>query len=66
MSFERKDPFTADYNDVLEKHSDDRDTEYCLLYTSMKDLKELSVYIKAEEAKAYYVINGEISGSIDL
>ena len=32
----------------------------------MKDLKELSVYIKAEEAKAYYVINGEISGSIDL
>ncbi|MCI7813049.1 MAG: DUF6465 family protein [Lachnospiraceae bacterium] len=32
----------------------------------MKDLKELSVYIKTEEAKAYYVINGEISGSIDL
>jgi len=32
----------------------------------MKDLKELSVYIKAEESKAYYVINGEISGSIDL
>lgn len=32
----------------------------------MKDLKELSVYIKAEESRAYYVINGEISGSIDL
>ncbi|MDO4452940.1 MAG: DUF6465 family protein [Eubacteriales bacterium] len=32
----------------------------------MKDLKELSVYIKAEESKAYYVINGEISGSVDL
>ena len=32
----------------------------------MKDLKELSVYIIAEESKAYYVINGEISGSVDL
>ena len=32
----------------------------------MKDLKELSVYIKAEESKAYYVINGEISGSVNL
>ena len=32
----------------------------------MKDLKDLSVYIKAEESKVYYVINGNVSGSIDL
>lgn len=32
----------------------------------MKDLKDLSVYIKADESKAYYVINGDINGCIEL
>ena len=29
-------------------------------------IKKLSVYVKPEEGKAYYVINGKESGSIDL
>ena len=32
----------------------------------ISDLTDLKVYIKPEECKAHYVINGEISGSIDL
>ncbi|MGN0418043.1 MULTISPECIES: DUF6465 family protein [Anaerostipes] len=32
----------------------------------VKDLKELDIYVKPEEGKAYYTINGEIRGSIDI
>ena len=32
----------------------------------IKDIKELKLYIKPEEASAYYVINEETSGKIDL
>ena len=31
-----------------------------------KDLKDIKIYIKPEESKAYYVINGDISGSVWL
>lgn len=31
-----------------------------------KDLKDVKVYIKPEENKAYYVINGDITGAIGL
>lgn len=31
-----------------------------------KDLKELRIYVKPEEYMAYYVINGDITGSFDL
>ena len=32
----------------------------------IKDIKELKLYIKPEEASAYYVINEETSGKIAL
>lgn len=32
----------------------------------VKDIKDLSVYIKPEESAAYYVINGKESGKIAL
>jgi len=32
----------------------------------VKDLKELDIYVKPEEGKAYYTINGETRGSIDI
>lgn len=32
----------------------------------VKDIKELKLYIKPEEYGAYYVINGDISGKIEL
>ncbi len=32
----------------------------------IKDIKELKLYIKPEEAAVYYVINEETSGKIDL
>ena len=36
-------------------------------YAVVKDIKELQVYVKPEENKAYYVVNGEADGSyIDL
>ena len=31
-----------------------------------KDLKDVKLYIKLEENKAYYVINGDITGAIVL
>ena len=34
--------------------------------TKIKDIKELKLYIKPEEASAYYVINEETSGKIEL
>lgn len=32
----------------------------------IKDIKELKLYVKPEEAAAYYVINEDKSGKIDL
>lgn len=32
----------------------------------VKDMKELKIYIKPEESAAYYVINGDFTGSIKL
>ena len=32
----------------------------------LSELVDLKVYVKPEEGKAHYVINGEITGSIDL
>ncbi|MCR5404685.1 MAG: DUF6465 family protein [Butyrivibrio sp.] len=31
-----------------------------------KDIKSLSIYVKPEEAKAYYVVNDDVTGSFDL
>jgi hypothetical protein len=32
----------------------------------MKDLKDLDIYVKPEDGKVYYTINGEISGSLPV
>lgn len=32
----------------------------------VKDIQSLDIYPKAHENKAYYVINGDITGDIDL
>ena len=55
MSFERKDPFTADYHDVLEKHSDDRDTEYV---DRQEDVKEEMPAAPEVEAPVYGFADG--------
>ena len=31
-----------------------------------KDIKSLNIYVKPEECKAYYVVNGDANGSFDL
>ncbi len=30
------------------------------------DVKELQLYLKSEESKAYYVINGQEAGAVDM
>lgn len=31
-----------------------------------EDVKSVDIYVKAEEGKAYYVINGEMTGAVEL
>ncbi|WP_029232335.1 DUF6465 family protein [Butyrivibrio sp. VCB2006] len=31
-----------------------------------KDIKNLDIYVKPEECKAYYVVNNDVTGSFDL
>ncbi len=31
-----------------------------------KDIKDLNIYVKPEEGKAYYVVNNDVTGSFDL
>ncbi|SFC73798.1 DUF6465 family protein [Butyrivibrio sp. YAB3001] len=31
-----------------------------------KDIKNLDIYVKPEESKAYYVVNNDITGNFDL
>ena len=31
-----------------------------------KDIKDLSIYVKPEEGKAYYVVNNDVTGDFDL
>ena len=33
---------------------------------TIKDVTSLDIYVKAEEGKAYYVVNGEAAGAVDL
>lgn len=33
---------------------------------TIEDVKSLDIYVKAEEGKAYYVVNGEAAGAVDL
>ena len=42
-------------------------TAYAAAGGNVSEIKELQLYIKPEEHKAYYVVNGEAAGcSIDL
>ena len=34
--------------------------------TVVEDVQSVDIYVKAEEGKAYYVINGEATGEVDL
>ncbi|MBQ9588961.1 MAG: hypothetical protein IJR29_02110 [Butyrivibrio sp.] len=31
-----------------------------------KDIKNLDIYVKPEEGKAYYVVNNDVTGNFDL
>ena len=31
-----------------------------------KDIKNLDIYVKPEEGKAYFVVNNDVTGSFDL
>ena len=33
---------------------------------TIQDVTTLDIYVKAEEGKAYYVVNGEAAGAVDL
>lgn len=33
---------------------------------AIQDVTSLNIYVKAEEGKAYYVVNGEAAGAVDL
>ena len=33
---------------------------------TIEDVTSLDIYVKAEEGKAYYVVNGEAAGAVDL
>ena len=33
---------------------------------TIQDVTSLDIYVKAEEGKAYYVVNGEAAGEVDL
>ena len=35
-------------------------------YTGEAALKTVEVYVKPEEGKAYYVINGDVTGAVEL
>lgn len=36
------------------------------LGNKVKDMVDVKIYVKPEESAAYYVINGDVTGSIDL
>ncbi len=53
----------VDIQDVLDKIKEQWTKD---LENEADDLKELKVYIKPEDNAAYYVINGDITGSFGL
>ena len=58
-------------NFVIQNSSDDGITyasvvEKVQAAVTIKDVTSLDIYVKAEEGKAYYVVNGEAAGAVDL
>lgn len=58
-------------NFVIQNSADDGITyasvvEKVQAAVTIQDVKSLDIYVKAEEGKAYYVVNGEAAGAVDL
>lgn len=53
-------------NEVAVKDISDKVRRSFLENGQAADLKEIKIYVKPEDNKAYYVINGQTKGSIDL
>ena len=58
-------------NFVIQNSADDDITyasvvEKVQAAVTIQDVKSLDIYVKAEEGKAYYVVNGEAAGAVDL
>jgi predicted transcriptional regulator len=58
-------------NFVIQNSADDGITyasvvEKVQAAVTIKDVTSLDIYVKAEEGKAYYVVNGEAAGAVDL
>ena len=58
-------------NFVIQNSADDGITytsvvEKVQAAVTSKDVASLDIYVKAEEGKAYYVVNGEAAGAVDL
>lgn len=58
-------------NFVIQNSADDGITyasvvEKVQAAVTIKAVSSLDIYVKAEEGKAYYVVNGEATGAVDL
>ena len=58
-------------NFVIQNNADDSITyasvvEKVQAAVTIQDVTSLDIYVKAEEGKAYYVVNGEAAGAVDL
>ena len=58
-------------NFVIQNNADDSITykdvvEKVKAAVAAEDVTSLDIYVKAEEGKAYYVVNGEAAGAVDL
>ena len=58
-------------NFVIQNSADDGITyasvvEKVQAAVTIKDVTSLDIYVKAEEGKAYYVVNGEAAGAVNL
>lgn len=54
--------------EILDKDLTDKVKEIWTkeLGNKVKDMVDVKIYVKPEESAAYYVINGDVTGSIDL
>ena len=61
----------VDPNFVIQNNAEDGITyaavvEKVQAAITIQDVTSLDIYVKAEEGKAYYVVNGEAAGAVDL
>ncbi len=53
-------------NEVSVKRISDKVRQSCEENYSGTQVKEVKIYVKPEDNKAYYVLNGELEGSVEL